>query len=105
VRSPIEILILYKTAFRLLDTGSRESEEEEKKIPVKEADSKDTNGGYSCEENSPCNIENIANEQFYFATASSDKFIQCDAWGGCHTLTCEDGLVWDDLIKTCGLRT
>jgi len=82
-----------------------EPKEDQTPLPFVETEPNDTNGGYSCEENSPCNIENIANEQFYFATASSDKFIQCDAWGGCHTLTCDDGLVWDDQIKTCGIRT
>jgi hypothetical protein len=103
---------------QITDTEKRESEEKEKEVPVEETEPEkvkevpveetepdDTNGGYSCEKNSPCNIENIANEQFYFATASAEKFIQCDAWGGCHTLTCDDDLVWDDQIKTCRIRT
>mmetsp|Transcript_46799 Transcript_46799/g.86836 ORF Transcript_46799/g.86836 Transcript_46799/m.86836 type:complete len:94 (-) Transcript_46799:292-573(-) len=51
-----------------------------------------------CDTTNPC-IE--GGDQYYFEHCQSHKFIQCDDVGGCHTLHCGDGTVWDQDKSTC----
>ena len=55
---------------------------------------------YPC--NNPCTADNIDHENFYHSYCKADdKFIQCDAFGGCFVMPCAPGTVWSQEHQTC----
>ncbi|KAK2157276.1 hypothetical protein LSH36_194g05095 [Paralvinella palmiformis] len=57
--------------------------------------------GYDCDANNPCTPENVEQGNYYFPHRDPDKFVQCDAHGGCLVKHCDPGTVWDPDITAC----
>eukprot|EP00565_Helicotheca_tamesis_P004411 CAMPEP_0185723420 /NCGR_PEP_ID=MMETSP1171-20130828/270_1 /TAXON_ID=374046 /ORGANISM="Helicotheca tamensis, Strain CCMP826" /LENGTH=159 /DNA_ID=CAMNT_0028391119 /DNA_START=108 /DNA_END=587 /DNA_ORIENTATION=+ len=56
---------------------------------------------FNCDDKNPCDPLFTAYE-YYYPHVEEDKFVQCDAHGGCYVRPCpEIDEVWDKELKTC----
>eukprot|EP00565_Helicotheca_tamesis_P000476 CAMPEP_0185723238 /NCGR_PEP_ID=MMETSP1171-20130828/149_1 /TAXON_ID=374046 /ORGANISM="Helicotheca tamensis, Strain CCMP826" /LENGTH=200 /DNA_ID=CAMNT_0028390907 /DNA_START=98 /DNA_END=700 /DNA_ORIENTATION=+ len=69
--------------------------------PTSTPTSMPTEDGFDCDNKNPCDPL-FTPFEYYYPYVEEDKFVQCDAHGGCYVRPCpEIDEVWDKDLKTC----